>query len=327
MAWEQVEAPESVKSFLQNIIDSDRVAHAYLFTGMDLWKRPVAIQFAKALNCPNGTINSCDECPTCQQIENGNSPEVVEIYPDGSSIKIDQVRVVQRQFSYSPRPNTMRVLIFHQAELLTPQAANSLLKFLEEPISPMVAILFTVQEQAVLPTIRSRCQKIRFPSLSPTFLAQKWKEAGLEDWQAELYSRISGSELSSNQIMEKEAFAQLIEQVIEWNREILADRTEALLFLYQEPFTTLLQEGKAALLLDLLLLWQRELLYKICNSHKSNEKLFQPWRGELDRQVYLKDLPSFLNLMERVIEARYHLAKPMQAQAILEQMVLSMQEG
>ncbi|WP_052807364.1 hypothetical protein [Risungbinella massiliensis] len=322
MTWANTDAPESVKNFLRNAIRADRVAHAYLFTGAQEAKRNIAIQFSKVLNCDQQTEDSCDHCTACRTIETGNSPEIIEVYPDGASIKIDQVRAVQKQFSFTPRPGTRRFLILHQADLLTLSAANSLLKFLEEPVSPLVAILFTQTEQSVLETIRSRCQIVRFPEANLESKISKFRQMELPDWQAQIYSNLP----FDTHIMELEAFAQLIEQMIKWNQEILVGKTEALLFIYQEPFSTLIQEGQAAVLLDLLMMWQRELL-RTANQTVQDRALFLPWRDNLERQAYLKDLPSLLSLMEKVMKARRDLGKPMQDQAILEKMVLAMQEG
>lgn len=326
MSWETVEGPEKVKNFLQNVIKVDRVAHAYLFTGSEIAKREMAIQFAKALNCPEIQFDSCDSCPVCRQIEHGNSPEVFELFPDGNSIKIDQVRAIQRQFAYTPRPDAMRILIIRQAELLTQQAANSLLKFLEEPQSPMVAILFAANERSVLQTIRSRCQIILFSDPPLEQRRKNWmEEKGYPDWLASICTQIPYLENSTDEIAQEE-FAQMIGQVIEWNKEILAGRTEALLFIYQEPFGSIIQNGQAALLLDILILWQNELLHCISSSRKE-PCLFSPWSKELSKQAYLKDITGLLTVMERVMQARHNLRKPMQDQAILEQMVLTVQEG
>lgn len=326
MTWANTDAPESVKTFLRNAIRADRVAHAYLFTGAQEAKRNIAIEFAKVLNCEHLANDSCDSCSACRTIASGNSPEIVEVYPDGSSIKIDQVRAVQKQFSFTPRPGTRRFLILHQADLMTLAAANSLLKFLEEPVSPLVAILFTQTEQSVLDTIRSRCQIVRFPEADLESKMKKYHQMELPDWQVQIYSNFPGTLPSDTQIMEQESFAQLIEQMIKWNQEILVGKTEALLFVYQEPFSTLIQEGQAAILLDLLMMWQRELL-RTMNQLDQDRQLFLPWREHLEKQAYLKDLSALLSSMEKVMQARRDLGKPMQDQAILEKMVLAMQEG
>jgi len=171
---------------LKNALRSGRIANAYIFSGpADIGKEFVAINFAKALNCHSKGEDSCDECISCRKIDDGNHADVMLIRPDGSRVKINQMRSLQRQGSYRAVEGDYKVYIITEAEKMTPEAANSILKTLEEPSGAMVLILLTSVYSALLPTIRSRCQSLRFSLVPLALLRRELEERlGLPDSKA-----------------------------------------------------------------------------------------------------------------------------------------------
>src|SRR5690606_15750287 len=107
----------------------------------------------------------CNECSDCRRIASRNHPDVHFFLPDGKSIKIDQIRKLRKEFSYRGSESNQKLYIIEHAERMTQNAANSLLKFLEEPNQHETALLLTEQMQQMLPTIISRCQTISFNPL------------------------------------------------------------------------------------------------------------------------------------------------------------------
>lgn len=158
---------DKIVESLKNAISSGRIANAYIFSGpTELGKEFVAINFAKSLNCSAGKDDSCDECKSCKKIDSGNHPDVRLIKPESAKLKIDQMRFLQKQGNYRAVEGKYKIFIIDEAEKMTPEAANSLLKILEEPPGTMVLILITSMYRTLLPTIRSRCQSVKF-SLIP----------------------------------------------------------------------------------------------------------------------------------------------------------------
>jgi len=158
---------------LKNAIRSDRVANAYIFSGpSDIGKEFVAINFAKMLNCASNSDDACDKCISCRKIDGGNHPDVRLIKPEGQRIKIEQMRFLQRQGSYRAIEGKCKLYIISDSDKMTPEAANSLLKTLEEPPGFMVLILIASAYNALLPTIRSRCQLIRFALVPQNIIEQ-----------------------------------------------------------------------------------------------------------------------------------------------------------
>jgi DNA polymerase-3 subunit delta' len=329
MSFQEVKGQPQVIRLLQNGLLHGKIAHAYCFAGpRGVGKKKTAMELAKALNCEQKQADACDRCRTCLRIEHGNHPDIIRIKPDGASIKIDQVRQLQRAFSFTLGKGVTRVIMMEQAELMTPQAANSLLKFLEEPVSPMVAILITENIHAMLPTILSRCQILRFSELPPAVLAKKLEEQGIRKEHARILAHLSHGSEDEYQLLEQEEFAQLCKRVIEWNKEILSGKSSALVSIEREWLQKEIESERLPLVLDILLLWLRDLVHHQLNRRgKLDVSVFAEWEAAREEQAYRWNRSRLLLGMEAVLRARSQLAGPMQPQAVLEQMVLAMQEG
>ncbi len=176
---------ETVKK-LKNALRSGRIANAYIFSGPEgVGKEFVAINFAKALNCLSDGEVPCDKCISCRKIDDGNHADVMVIRPESTRLKIDQMRALQRQGSYRAVEGDYKIYIIAEAEKMTVEAANSMLKTLEEPPGVMVLILLTSAYSALLPTIRSRCQLLKFSVVPLTILRDElMKHSGISESKA-----------------------------------------------------------------------------------------------------------------------------------------------
>ena len=153
-----------VYRILKNAIIEDKCSHAYLIETGDFYDSfNFVMSFVKSLLCPKKNLNknNCGNCHQCEVIESGNFPEIEVITPDGLWIKKEQLQNLQKEFNTKALIGNKRVYIIKQAERLNRSAANSILKFLEEPDNNIVAILITDNVYSVLSTIRSRCQILR----------------------------------------------------------------------------------------------------------------------------------------------------------------------
>ena len=156
-----------VYKILKNAIMDDKCSHAYLIeTGGFYDSFNFVMSFVKSLLCPlkNLTKNNCSDCHQCEVIDSGNFPEIDVIAPDGLWIKKEQLQNLQKEFTTKALIGNKRVYIIKQADRLNKSAANSILKFLEEPDNNIIAILITDNIYSVLTTIRSRCQILRLKS-------------------------------------------------------------------------------------------------------------------------------------------------------------------
>jgi DNA polymerase-3 subunit gamma/tau len=156
-------AQEAVVQTLHNALSAATLGHAYLFSGLrGVGKTTVARLLAKAVNCSNGpTTDTCDACPSCQEIASGSSLDVVEL--DGASNRgIDDVRELRELLRFSPVRDRYRVIIIDEVHMLTREAFNALLKSLEEPPPYILFIFATTEIHKVPATILSRCQQLEF---------------------------------------------------------------------------------------------------------------------------------------------------------------------
>ena len=156
-----------VYKILKNAIIDDQYSHAYLIeTGGFYDAFNFVMAFSKSLLCPlkKLTKENCAECHQCEVIDSGNFPEIEIIAPDGLWIKKEQLQNLQKEFNTKALIGNKRIYIINQAEKLNKSAANSILKFLEEPEGNIIAILMTDNIYNVLSTIRSRCQILRLKS-------------------------------------------------------------------------------------------------------------------------------------------------------------------
>ena len=157
--------------WLRNAIESNRLAHAYLFVGEEaIGKRLTAIRFAQAINCDltlGPSLDSCGHCRSCSQIAAEIHPDFLVIRPDQTQsqnpqIKIDRVRDIEHHVIYRPLIGQHKICLIDDADRLTGSAANALLKTLEEPPDHSLFVLVTSRPSALLSTIKSRCLSVRF---------------------------------------------------------------------------------------------------------------------------------------------------------------------
>ncbi|MFZ7111383.1 MAG: DNA polymerase III subunit delta' [Desulfatiglandales bacterium] len=197
--FSQIIGQEKAIQVLKKAMARERMPHAYLFVGIHgVGKTTTALALAQAVNCDAPVEGeACDRCRLCRQILNGNFPDLTVINPDGRSIKIEQIRELNRAFSFKPVAGRYRVSIVRQAELMTEEAANSFLKTLEEPPEGNILILDVKEPRDLLPTIVSRCQKVLFRPI-PAPLIEKWLQdhMDVDPLRASVLARISQGSLA-----------------------------------------------------------------------------------------------------------------------------------
>ncbi len=168
MSFLDIYGHEKQITILKQALDQNRVGHSYLFSGIDAaGKRTLAVEFAKVVNCEkSGEINdSCGECPSCLKINRNNHPDIFFIEAEGQFIRINAIREIQEQMTFKPREGRRRVFVIDDADKMNDQAANALLKTLEEPSPANILILVTAKPYTLPSTIISRCRHMRFNPL------------------------------------------------------------------------------------------------------------------------------------------------------------------
>lgn len=201
--------PQLFKEFNQ-ILKSDRMNHAYLFSG-DFASFDFALYLAKSRFCKNLQDGlPCGECRECQLIAENEFSDVKIVKPSGQLIKTDMIRELMRNFSRSGFEGKSQVFIIQDCEKMHVNAANSLLKFIEEPQSSSYMILLTSDENKVLPTIKSRTQIFRFPKNKPLLIEQAEK-AGVLKTQAEILAELAKTPKDLDELMQDKKILDVIQ--------------------------------------------------------------------------------------------------------------------
>jgi DNA polymerase-3 subunit delta' len=175
----------------------DSVRHAYLITGPPgVGRRTLALRFAKALNCPNPPApgEACGKCKTCQQVEKMQYSDlaIIQAEKEGGTIKVDQIRAVRQSLSLKPYQGKYRVALFIRFHEANANAANALLKTLEEAPGYVVLLLTADNAEQLLPTIVSRCEILRLRPLPVEAVESTLLNRGAGVETAQLLAHISG---------------------------------------------------------------------------------------------------------------------------------------
>jgi DNA polymerase-3 subunit delta' len=259
---------------LRTVVRGGRVSHAYLFVGPEgVGRFDAAIAFAQLLNCERPAAeDACGECRTCRQISAGRSPDVrvvdVErgllLDPDDktkTAIGIDQVRALRREVAFPPLEGRHKIYILARADRMLPEAANGLLKILEDPPPQVVIILIAETTVPMLPTVVSRCQLVRF-SLVPTPAIEQAliQRLGLDPGRARFIAVLAGGQLGQAMRWAQSA------EALEWRDRVLdlLERLETADPLERmdaaEAFSK--DRQRVADLLDAALFWYRDILVR-----------------------------------------------------------------
>ena len=172
--FEEVIGQKHVVKTLQNAIESNRIAHAFLFAGQrGVGKTSVARILSKALNCHEGpTPHPCGKCTSCKEITGGNSMDVLEI--DGASnTGVDDVRELRESVKYVPSRSRYKIYIIDEVHMLSNSAFNALLKTLEEPPAHVIFMFATTEPQKIPTTVLSRCQRFDLRRISLEALVEQ----------------------------------------------------------------------------------------------------------------------------------------------------------
>ena len=258
---EQIQ-PDILELFARTVAH-ERLGHAYLFEGArGTGKKDLSKWLASSIFCEHPEQgNPCMNCRSCHRIEAGDLPDLIEVEPDGQSIKVDQIRDLIAEFSKSAVEGSKKVYIVDEAEKMTVNAANSLLTFLEEPGSGTYLFLLTTVKESILPTIRSRCQIIHFQPLQRQVMMKLLLSEGIKKVDAELLSVVTNDLSEAKELAEDESFHILKERTWRWFQLLTAKNPMSFPYVQMNIMEHVKGKSQGLFCLDLLLYHYRDLLY------------------------------------------------------------------
>lgn len=327
--WGQLEELQpTVLKMIKNSILKKRVAHAYLLEGMrGTGKRETGMLIAKSLLCvaPAAGYQPCEQCINCKRINSGNHPDVHMIEPDGLSIKKQQIKELQEEFSKKAVESSRKIYIIVHADKMSVSASNSLLKFLEEPSPQTVALLLTEQLQRILPTILSRCQVLSFQPLLPEYMAERLTESGVDPQNALLLANLTNNLDEAIALNVDDWFAQAQKIVLKLYEVLKKNQLEAMVNLQVEWHPHFKEKEQIDRGLDLLLLIFMDLLY--IQLGKREQVVYKRDFERLKQLALQVSSRSLAEQMSAILEAKRKLQANMNPQLLMEQLVLKLQEG
>ena len=328
MSFKDVLGHSKPIEFLKRAMKQDTLAHSYLFWGNEgIGKKWAAVQFAKTLNCLQGGPeqgDACDQCISCKKIDHGLHPDVTVLEPENQTLKVDQVRQMQRDLVYRPYEGQRRVCILAASDRMAPNMANVLLKTLEEPPLHTVIILLANNTRLLLPTILSRCQPIHFNPL-PIPLVSQWlmKQRGLDEREAHLLASLSeGSPGKALEIQEELHHIPRRELLKEWVglKTLPFEKMESWiqsLSLHRENLLLIIEVAKT-LLRDLIMI-------KTLND--GSKLIHSDLLQEMEIMAKAWSLSSLLNRIEALHQTMIAIMSNANMPLALEAMMLSWAEG
>lgn len=317
-----------VMRLLTNSIKRQRLAHAYLFEGKKgTGKREIGILLAKSFFCENPQeYEPCNGCKNCKRIDSGNHPDVHIVEPDGLSIKKGQIQALQEEFSKSGVESNKKLYMIIHADKMTVNAANSLLKFLEEPHPSTIAILVSEQYHKMLDTILSRCQLLSFQPLQPKAIQNTLLEAGISEHFATLASQLTNDPDAAIEIAKDDWFAQARLKVIKLYEVIGTRKGQAPIYVHTEWMKHFSDKDKQETGLDLLLYIYKDVL-TLQIGNEEHQVIYPDLVPQLTQHALQMTQRSVTEKITSILEAKKRLHANVNPQLMMEQLVLTLQEG
>ena len=263
--FKDVVGHRDIIQYIQDAVQQNKVSHAYILNGQrGSGKKMLAKLFAMTLQCESDKSEPCGECRSCIQANNGNQPDIITVkHEKPASISVDDIRTqVNGDIMIKPYSSPYKVYIIPEADLLTVQAQNALLKTIEEPPEYAVILLLTENADSLLPTIRSRCVMLKLRNIKDKLVKRYLMEQlQIPDYQAELCAAFAQGNIGRAMLLAKsEHFNEIKEEAIQLLKYI--DEMEL-----HEIVSAIKEINKYKLevadYLDIITIWYRDvLLYK-----------------------------------------------------------------
>lgn len=267
---------------LKRALSGGCLPNAYLFSGLTgIGKRLVADVFTSAIFCDD-SHSGCGKCAPCIKIKNRSHPDAFFVEPKTEKILIEQVRQLQQDLQYHPLESDAKVAIIDDADLMTEAAANSLLKILEEPPKVTHFILISAFPHRLLPTIRSRCQKIMFSPLTENDVISYLKDKrGFDEKNAGKIARISQGSIGAVALLDPEFIGEVLGRL----KNLLKSANSSDIIAVAETWS---KEGeRTPLIIDLIVGFYRDALYRRSTNSDSG-LVHSEWTGVIENQPTVK---------------------------------------
>jgi len=306
MAFDQIKKSQpNVVKLLETSLKKDRLSHAYLFEGeRGTLKFETAIYFAKMLLCTGNDV-PCLKCHNCRRINNHTHPNVYVVEAIKNLIRKQQIVDLQKEFSKTSVEPGVKVYIIKDIDKINVNAANSLLKFLEEPHPKTYAILTTANINKILSTIISRSQIVQFSSLNKKIVKEALIEEGYPVSTSSAIANLTNSITEATEIINNEYFTEIYELVKQIFKSLTTNE-ESIIIYFEENSSIIYQDKYLSdIFLSLMIIYQKDII-----NYKISDVKNIVFRDEMDtinvlakdktKNRLIEDLEKMLSLKSRL---------------------------
>lgn len=319
---------ESIKKHLQTAIKTGNLSHAYIINGeYGSGRQTIASALAKTIQCQSKTddTDACGVCTSCKQAESHNHPDIKYITHDKTSISVNDIREqLNNDISIKPYSSEYKIYIIPDANKMTEQAQNALLKTIEEPPVYAIIILLTENYDSLLPTIRSRCVTLTMNPVEKdkicTYLENKFQ---LEPEQAQIAANYcQGNIGKAIRFASSSDFIEMKNQVLKLLKNLDSMDIASIIDTIKE-FST--HKNDINDYLDLMLLWYRDvLMFKVTKD--ANLLLYSDEYSAISEQATKRDYENIENIIAAIDKAKVRLKANVNFDVTIELMILAMKD-
>ena len=314
--------------YIQNAVTEDKVSHAYIMYGeRGSGKKLLANLFAQTLQCEQGGNEPCYECHSCKQALSGNHPDIITVqHEKTSSISVDEIRVqVNEDIQVKPYSSKYKIYIIPEADLMTQQAQNALLKTIEEPPAYAVLILLTENAQKLLPTICSRCVMLKLRNIKDQLVKKYLMEnLHIPDYKADVCTAFAQGNIGRAILLaNSEHFNEIKEEAIQLLKNIdtmdVSDLIEAVKRCSQYKMDV-------DDYLDVLAIWYRDvLIYKATQS--IDRVIFAEQLSYIKERARKSSYEGIENIIKAIENAKARLRANVNFDLVMELLLLTIKEN
>ena len=263
--FKDVVGHKDIIQYIQNAVEQDKVSHAYILNGAKgSGKKMLAKLFAMTLQCETSQSEPCGECRSCRQADSGNQPDIITIqHEKPGSISVDDIREqLNGDIMIKPYSNRYKIYIIPEADLLSVQAQNALLKTIEEPPAYAVIFLLTENAESLLPTIMSRCVMLKLRNIKTTLIKKYLMEQmQIPDYQADICAEFAQGNMGrAIMLASSEHFNEIKEEALQLLKHINEMEISEIVSAIKKIGTYKLSINDY---LDIIMIWYRDvLIYK-----------------------------------------------------------------
>src|SRR5690625_5060359 len=318
--WAELSKVQPIASkIFVNSLRENRVSHAYLIQGMrGTGKKSIANLLAMTLFCEErDSVEPCHHCHSCRRVVSGNHPDVHWMKREKKTIGKVEIDIFVKEFSYTGFESNKKMYIIPEAETLTVNAANRLLKFLEEPDMDTTAVLLTDNINAIIPTIRSRCQILDLQPLDELNFQKKLVHLQINENNARFISALTNNIDDAINYHEEEKIYKIRDIVKQMIEMMIVKYNERFLFLHQEWLTHLKDRNDLELALDIMLLAFKDII----NSQIDRENplyFFQADERLITQSVNHFNHERVLIIVVLILEAKQRLKQNVHPTLVME---------